>query len=491
MLHRDTASAYWELRGRGKMRSFSWRLILRVITVLSWVLAILWFVAEPGYEPLIAVVAGIGTLLGSFAASETPITEYRPTPEQRQRNRRATLDLVRIFWIEGVLEPSLHGAAMIELGLERRGHAVQRPWDTVLQRPDQANCPIPRGTRIISVFNAMNKALLILGAPGSGKTTMLLELARDAIARAEQDPTQPIPVVFNLSSWADKRQPIAEWLVAEINTKYNIPEKIARPWVECDELLLFLDGLDEVALKCREDCVRAINEFRQDHLVPLVVCSRVADYEALTARLRLQGAVLLQPLTPQQIDEYLSGAGIALSAVRETRKHDPALQELAETPLVLSIMTLAYQGVSVEDLQVLDTVEARRQHLFDAYVQRMFERRGADQAYSPRQTIRWLAWLAQKMSEHAQSVFLIEGLQPDWLAAQGQRQVSIAVGLLIGLVFGLVFGLVGGLGLGLVGGLGLGLVGGLVFGLGAIKPIEVLNLTMAHYGGAFALGAIL
>jgi len=251
------------------MRSLSWRLILRVITVLSWLLAILWYVAEPGYEPLIAVVTGLGTLLTSFAVSDVPISDAlkrSPTPEQRQRNRDTMLDLVRSFWVKGVLEQSLHSAAMIELGMEEKLDAVEHPWDMVLQtgREDRT---LPPGTKIIDVFDEMGRNLLILGEPGSGKTTILLELARDTIARAEGDLTQPIPVVFNLSSWADKRQPIAEWLVDELGTKYDVPKRVARPWVECDELLLLLDGLDEVALKYREDCVRAINEFRREHLV--------------------------------------------------------------------------------------------------------------------------------------------------------------------------------------------------------------------------------
>ncbi len=55
---------------------------------------------------------------------------------------------------------------------------------------------------ISQVFDAVGGELLILGAPGSGKTTMLLELTRDLLARARQDATHPLLVVFNLSSWA-------------------------------------------------------------------------------------------------------------------------------------------------------------------------------------------------------------------------------------------------------------------------------------------------
>jgi len=64
---------------------------------------------------------------------------------------------------------------------------------------------LPPDTKIVDVFDEMGQNLLVLGEPGSGKTTMLLELARDTIARAEKDSDEPIPVVFNLSSWTDSK----------------------------------------------------------------------------------------------------------------------------------------------------------------------------------------------------------------------------------------------------------------------------------------------
>jgi hypothetical protein len=390
-----------------------------------------------------------------------------------QRNRRAMLELVRNTWIKGVLEQSLHGAVMIELGLEERPGAVENPWDMVLQTEKERR-PLPSGTRITDVFDEMNGALLILGEPGSGKTTMLLELARDTIARAEEDPTQLIPVVFNLSSWAEKRQPIADWLVDELNTKYSVPKKTARAWVENDELLLLLDGLDEVRLECRAACAKAINDFRQEHgLTSLVVCSRVADYEALTTRLRLQGAVLLQALTLQQIDQYLERLGVGFLAVRRTLQHAPTLQELAQTPLMLSVITLAYRRMSVEELGSLDSAEAGCKHVFDTYVQQMFERRRTDQPYSRKQTIQRLAWLAQKMIQHTQTVFLIERIRPNWL--EGARRplyalflnlpIQLSLALPAGLIVGLVSALIGGLAVGGIGGLAGLLVSSLILAL--------------------------
>jgi len=271
------------------------------------------------------------------------------------------LQRVHDFWIKGVLENSLHNEVLIELGMEERKEAVEYSWDMIIQRPDQPNRTLSPGTKMIDVFDESGGSLLILGEPGSGKTTMLLELARQTIARAQAAPSQPMPVVFNLSSWASKRQTFVEWLVNELRTKYSIPKKVAQPWIENDELLLLLDGLDEVTGERREACIQAINDFSYEAMMPLVVCSRVVDYEALTTRFKLRGAVLLQSLIPQQVDNYLARMGSGLGGVRATFQHDPRLQELAQVPLILSIMILVYR-LSIEILMtrliLLDLVES-------------------------------------------------------------------------------------------------------------------------------------
>jgi primosomal protein N' len=148
-----------------------------------------------------------------LARPRPPAAKIRPAQQRALRNRQAMLQLVHNTWVKGVLEQSLHGAALIALGMTEQARAVEHPWDMVLQAPEKPDRNLPPGTQMINTFDEMNQALLILGEPGSGKTTMLLELARDAIARAQADPAQPIPVVFNLSSWAEKRQPLVEWLI--------------------------------------------------------------------------------------------------------------------------------------------------------------------------------------------------------------------------------------------------------------------------------------
>jgi hypothetical protein len=87
-------------------------------------------------------------------------------------------------------------------------------------------------------------------------------------------------------------------------------------------------------------------------------------------------------------------------------------------------MTMAYKGRSEAELQDFETVENRRRHLFREYVDHMFQRvvRTEYAPYSKEQTIPWLTWLAQRLSQQGASLFLIEHLQVSWLQTYRQRR---------------------------------------------------------------------
>lgn len=372
--------------------------------------------------------------------------QHAPTP--MSQNRQRMLDRVQTIWIRGLLEQSLHDAALLALGLQEQPDAVANPWRLAMQEADQPPQSLPPGTRITQVYDSSDHTLLILGEPGAGKTTLLLELARELLSRAKQDEAHPIPVVFHLSSWGMKRQPLINWLVEELNTKYQVPRKLGKVWVETDQVLPLLDGLDEVAPEYRMICVEAINLYRREHgFVPLVVCSRSTEYLEQATRLLLHSAVIVQPLTQQQIDDYLTHGGELLSALRVVLYEDATLRELTSTPLMLSILTLTYQGMPIEDLLRGASLTDRQRQVFEHYVERMLRQRGAELRYTQEQSIHWLSWLAKQLKQHRQTVFYIERMQPDWLVEQWSRQRYPQV------VVGLIYGLLGFFGLGPLGGI--------------------------------------
>ena len=84
---------------------------------------------------------------------------------------------------------------LLSLPLHRR---VGSRYDLVLSNPLESTQTIPSSTTITQVFDQAQGELLILGEPGVGKTTLLLELTRDLLKRAKDIEATPIPIVLML-----------------------------------------------------------------------------------------------------------------------------------------------------------------------------------------------------------------------------------------------------------------------------------------------------
>jgi F0F1-type ATP synthase membrane subunit c/vacuolar-type H+-ATPase subunit K len=315
---------------------------------------------------------------------------------------------------------------------------------------------------------------------------------------------------------------------------------LSESWITNQQLILLLDGLDEVKEDHRNDCVRALNKFIGDYpQTEVAVCSRVKDYEALTERLQLSSALCLQPLSSEQVYQFLDSVGGSLAGLKTLLKNDAQLEQLAQTPLILSFMSVAYQGWSAKDLisQLRSTPE-RHKHLFYTYINRRLER-GTSSEYSKDKdkdkVLRWLSWLASRMEQENQTIFLIEKMQPTWLKNRSEITgyklikslvyfllslpilLSISgvnvwligiVALIIGLIFELFFTITPsisplekiswswqraksrfvseffrGVCRGLIFGLIIGLIGGLVTGINALFFALFLGLLLGLSGG--------
>ncbi len=381
---------------------------------------------------------------------------------QERRIRKAMLDQVEHIWITGLLEQSLGDTILVTLRLREQPGAVANPWRSEVQELEQPARTLPPGTQMIEVYDHAKKALLILGESGSGKTTLLLELTRDLLILARQDDSDPhpFPVVFLLSSWAKKQQRLTEWLIEEMDTKYHVPRELGKVWIDTDQVLPLLDGLDEVAETHRAACIRAINDYRHEHgLVPLVVCSRSGEYLNQPMQLQLQSAVVVQPLIFQQIDDALSSAGEELGELRTALRRDPDMQELATSPFMLSILIKIARETQLSKVLSSGSLDARRQQIFATYVERTFKHGKKVTKYTNDQTLYWLAWLARQLLKFHQSAFYIERMQFDWLPAEQSRRLIMAVVFLFKLLIGVGTGLAGLLLFGLPGGLIFGLIG--------------------------------
>lgn len=329
-------------------------------------------------------------------------------PVDHPRNRPNALDRVERHALQR-REQSLAVKARIALELADRPGAT-RPSDLIVQPVGGQEWSVPPDADIGAVFDQLQDSMLILGAAGAGKTTLLLELATFLIAKAREDPERPIPVVLDLAQWSEsgrrrgrrvdkfgpepKPADFTEWMTGELRKRYTIPPQVTKTWLAKGKLALLFDGLDEVAEKDQTQCVEELNKLQEHSVVTqIAVCSRQDDYERLTDKLRLQGAIGIQPLNRDQVLAYFADDDTSLSGVRTALERDAKLWELLDSPLMLNIMALAHLG---QNFTAAEDIAGRRRELFDAYVCEVLARRDkASPAYSPRETVRTLWFLAQ------------------------------------------------------------------------------------------------
>lgn len=379
-----------------------------------------------------------------LSVSGQPVN-IKPLTQNEYRQRKVLLNKVKKFWIEGVLEKSLHNQILIELGFEEKPDAIQTPFPGVEEISEQSGQDNSKGTNVTEIFQqmGMGRTLLILGEPGSGKTITLLKIVQSLIEGVEQDVRRQIPVVLPLSSWATKQKAMKEWIIEELY-QYGVSKPLGKNWIEEQQLILFLDGLDEVKAEYRNNCVRELNEFTKLYsITEIVVSCRVQDYKALERRLELQSAVCLQPLTQSQIYQYLDRSSEQLAALRTLLQNDAEVRAFVTSPLILSIISFAYRDCSLEELFILVSKKKWKQNLFDRYIERMFQRKRQKQVYKKNETKCWLRWLAQNMIRESKTVFLIEKIQPNWLNTQDKifyRIILFAIlGFLVSVCLNLFF----------------------------------------------------
>jgi hypothetical protein len=285
------------------------------------------FVADDPWVPLAVVTvvsivcAVVAARLSQSASPRSPSGRVATT--RRLVGRRMAEQLDDLLAREANMPPPLAlDMAPAEWAVDRQrpGFAARR-WNT----PD-----------ILDAFDLSGRALLVLGRPGAGKTRLLCELSRLLVSRAELDRDAPVPIFLDLTSWTDRR-PFDEWIVAETNRRYAIPQSGLWRLITADAVTLVFDGLDESAKPA--DCLAAINDFRRRSGHDVVVSCREIDYRDLSratnARLDLGGALAIEPPTAAMITSYLGAAGVPEQVGRDVSE---AEDESARSPLVLDLL---------------------------------------------------------------------------------------------------------------------------------------------------------
>jgi HEAT repeat protein len=230
----------------------------------------------------------------------------------------------------------------------------------------------------VTAFEELGGRVLLLGAPGAGKTTTLLQFARAATQARLTDPSKPIPVWMSIQQW-DHKTLLHDWCRNQM-TILNRVLSSSQP------LLYIFDGLDELGGERPTKPSQTNNEksdsekydprtlFLQavrDQLTDaqIVISCREQDYQSMSEKAELGGAVKLLPLEETYIEQFLLHRN--QPNLWHSVRADPTLLNLAQTPLLLALLSSAI-GRTDQALDLNDgNITAKT--VFDFYIDKRYE----------------------------------------------------------------------------------------------------------------------
>ena len=295
-----------------------------------------------------------------------------------------------------------------------------------------------------------HRHLLIIGNPGAGKTTQILELAKDWLTEKTDE---KLPIVFNLASWKPENHRFHEWLQQALVSGYGFSKKLAQEAILTNQILPLLDGLDEVGrdlkdLEKRNDvrcqCLHTIDEYLSLFEVEyLTICSRRKEYAAINIDAPVKAQILVNPLTPIQIKATLKDSlqsdlsnrdENAVHALLHLLETHPTLKEVLCTPFYYNL------ALEVFDTRMLDKdlpqdKEALERYLLEEFIAEKIETTENPKGFNAENSRRYLSFLGDLMNEENKVNYEIVDLQPRHLEKDWKMYLILA--LVIGIIFGM------------------------------------------------------
>ncbi|MDQ1327292.1 MAG: hypothetical protein QG641_572, partial [Candidatus Poribacteria bacterium] len=228
--------------------------------------------------------------------------------------------------------------------------------------------PVREVSRVLSVFEALNESdkQVILGIPGSGKSTFMMYLALTFAKGTSKDRLQidedKLPIFVSIQALAamlEKIQNIADIISKFVKSELQIrdlPDDYFIPYIESGRCIILFDGLDEVSSvtqrgEVAEKIRRFANLYKGNRYI---ITSRIAGYREIQQF--PQGDfkhLTIMDFDDDQIEDFakkwyqtrdpLKAKEKANDLTNAINSH-PKVKQLATNPLMLTIIAIVHRS---------------------------------------------------------------------------------------------------------------------------------------------------
>ncbi|MEU4035296.1 hypothetical protein [Streptomyces collinus] len=197
---------------------------------------------------------------------------------------------------------------------------------------------VSKGTEPLAVFHECRRQMLILGAQGAGKSTLMLRVMQDLTYVEAMSSPVPVPVVLP----PDRPAPVdlAGWLARRVLHWYSSDDvREAESLLRLGLVVPCLEGLDAVLEPALENWATAIRTYLDTYRgLPLLLAAQQPTVEPLGLAQAFTGTVHIHPLAGAALDDAVD----MLDAdeghrIRDLLDDNPSVREWCVTPLMLSV----------------------------------------------------------------------------------------------------------------------------------------------------------